>query len=114
MQPHGAPTCPPKVAFEMSANWPRSTPPSGAIPPPVTRQPMNVVDVDDDVLVEVLVLLVEEVLVLELLDDVVDSLVDEVVVIDVVVVVGGAQQRPSFPKSAPTELPTKWPCSVLL
>src|SRR6185295_16409436 len=71
MQPHGAPTCPPKVAFEMSAYWPRSMPPSGAMPPPVTRQPRNVVDVDDDVLVEA----VDDVLVDELVDDELEDVV---------------------------------------
>src|SRR2546428_681214 len=39
MQPHGAPTCPPKVPLEMSANVLESVLPLGAMPPPVMRQP---------------------------------------------------------------------------
>src|SRR6185503_872705 len=40
MQPQGAPTWPPwRAVSPISANWVRSTPPSGATPPPVIRQP---------------------------------------------------------------------------
>src|SRR5947208_13786353 len=37
--PHGAPTCPPKLTLNMLAIVVGSVVPSGAIPPPVIRQP---------------------------------------------------------------------------
>src|SRR5689334_18733966 len=91
MQPHGAPTWPPPVPFEMPMKPASSVPPSGVMMPPVMRQPIRtevvlvVLDVEVLVLLEVLEL-VELLVLLEVeelleLEELVDVLVDVLVVV---------------------------------